>query len=97
MKITATWRTAFLAGIWSGVGALLFVVLVFRRGVEGELRSNYFLAGLIPFFVIPVFLFVFGSSTGIRPAKHLFELWGRGFCWMGGFAFVVFPGLQLVT
>jgi len=97
MKITtATWRTALLAGLWTGVGALLFEVFVIRGGVDAELRPYYFFIGGIPFFWIPLFLFVFGSHTGSL-AKHMFESVGRGFCWMGGVALILIPGLPVIS
>jgi hypothetical protein len=95
MKVTATWRTALLAGLWTGVGALLFEAFVVRGGVPAELHPYYFLFGGIPFFWIPVFLYVFGSSReGV--IKRMFQFAGRGLCWIGGVALVLMPGLPLI-
>ena len=97
MKIaTASWRTALLAGLWTGIGALLFEVFVVHGGVDAELRPYYFFVGGIPFFWIPLFLFVFGSPSG-SVTKHVSGALGRGFCWMGGVALVLLPGLPVIS
>lgn len=95
MKIAATWRTALLSGFWTGVGMLLFEVFVVRGGVAEDLRLYYFVFGGIPFFWIPLFIFVVGSSKGSF-TKHMFESSGRGLCWMIGVALVLIPGLPMV-
>lgn len=95
MNIPATWRTALCAGLWTGVGALLFEAFVLRGGVDPEQRMYYFFFGGIPFFWIPLYLFVFGSSAG-SPIKRMFESAGRGLCWTCGAALVLIPGLPVI-
>lgn len=95
MKLLATSRTALFAGLWTGIGALLFEALVVRGGVPEELRPYYFIFGGIPFFWIPLFVFVFGSSNeGF--IKNMFNSAARGLCWVGGVALVLVPGLPLL-
>lgn len=96
MKIAANWRTALLAGVWTGVGALLFEALVIRGGVEPEFRPYYFFFGAIPFFWIPTFLFVFGKSTS-GFTKHVAEAIGRSLCWMAGAFLMLVSGQPLVA
>jgi hypothetical protein len=96
MNITATWRTALLSGLWTGLGMLLFEGFVVRGGVAEELRPYYFVFGGIPFFWLPVFIFVFGSVKG-EFTKHMFESVGRLLCWIAGAALVLMPGLPLIA
>ena len=97
MKIAAaSCCTALLAGLWTGVGALLFQAFIVHGGVDADLRPYYFFIGAIPFFWIPLFLFVFGSPIGSL-TRQMSEALGRGFCWMGGVALVVLPGLPVIS
>lgn len=84
-----------MAGLWSGLGALLFEALVVRGGVARDLQPYYFLIGGLPFFWIPLFLFVFGGS-GEGGIRNLFECAGRGLCWLGGAGIVLMVGIPLI-
>jgi len=95
MKITANWRTALVSGLWTGLGALLFEFFVVHGGVKQENFPYYFFAGSVPFFFVPVFLFVFGSSDG-HVIKNIGQSLGRGLCWMLGAAVVLMIGLPIV-
>lgn len=94
MKIAAaTWRTALLAGLWTGLGLLIFVAFEMLGWIGAEHRIYYFAIGGIPFFWGPAFFFVFGGPS----AGFLSDaVYGRVFCWMLGVIVVVAPGLRLM-
>jgi hypothetical protein len=98
MKIVATKSTAALAGLWSGAGALCFEAWVQYSGAAGRgSQPVIFIVGLLPFFFIPTFMFVLGSSERGALIERIFQASGRGVCWIAGAAAVLIPGLPLVS
>jgi hypothetical protein len=99
MKTTATRFTAVLAGVWTGVGALCFETWVRHTGEGNGWLPLVFLVGAVPFFFVPMFVFVFGRSTQQPGAliRGMFQASGRGLCWMAGFLAVLLPGLPLIA
>jgi hypothetical protein len=99
MKITATRLTALLAGGWTGVGALGFETWVRHTGERSWLLPLVFFVGAIPFFFIPMFVFVFGSAqrSGGSLIHGMLQAWVRGLCWFAGASLVLFPGLAVIS
>lgn len=96
MKIAAaSWRTALLAGLWTGIGALIFIASEVLGWIDAAHRIYYFAIGGIPFFWGPVFFFVFGGPRAVF-ANQTDAVYGRAFCWMLGVGVVVMPGLSLI-
>ena len=94
MKIAAaSWRTALLAGLWTGIGMLIFVAVEMLGWIDAKHRIYYFAIGGIPCFWGPVFFFVFGRHSAVFPSNAVY---GRAFCWMLGVCVVVAPGLRLI-
>ena len=94
MKIAAaSWRTALLAGLWTGIGMLIFVAVEMLGWIDAKHRIYYFAIGGIPFFWGPVVLFVFGRHSAVFPSNAVY---GRALCWMLGVCVVVAPGLRLI-
>lgn len=99
MKTTATRFTAVLAGIWTGVGALCFQAWAQHSSEDSSLLPLVFLVGAVPFFFVPMFVFVLGSSHEQRGSliQGMFQASGRGLCWMAGLLAVLFSGLPLIS
>ena len=97
-------RTAFLAGMWSGVVLVTYAYLV-EPNLRGSSTENagFFIVGLIG--LAPAFLFVFGDwpdpvgSVGMRlgtSLRYVGEVVKRQFSWLAGAAVAGFP-LSLVV
>lgn len=93
-RIQATKLTAFVAGGWTALGMSAADHAEKAYHLDPDAANLAFFVAAIPFFFIPVAIFVFGYQNIMREAegesfwkqqnRRMAGVLIRGFCWMGG-------------
>lgn len=99
-RIHATKRTAFVAGGWTALGMSTAEAVEKAYHLDPNTGNLVFFLMAIPFFFLPVGIFVFGYQNELaamegesqwkRQNRRMAGAMVRGFCWMGGaFVFMI--------
>jgi hypothetical protein len=91
----ATPLSAAVAGLWAGLGGLIFEGWLRHSRPEQQTASTVFVAGSVVFFLLPWFAFVVGrSDDGI--IRHMWRTAGRHLCWMAAVLVTLVPGYAVL-